>query len=73
MSNLDSRVIVALRRIRGGDIIYGEDTSQADLLGSYCKGMGLPEVLGDPQKTIPIPCRVGFPKIKYFPQSIICL
>ena len=73
MSNLDPRVIVALRRIYGGEFIYGEDTGQADLLGSYCKSMELPEVLGDPQKTVPIPCRVGFPRVKCFPQSIICL
>ncbi|RPB28028.1 hypothetical protein L211DRAFT_855676 [Terfezia boudieri ATCC MYA-4762] len=58
MSNLDSRLIVALRRIRGGEFIYGEDTGQADLLGPYCKMMGLLEVLGDPQRTVPIPCRL---------------
>ena len=73
MSNLDPRIIVALRRIRGGDFVYGEDTGQADLLGSYCKDIGLPEVLGDPQKTVPIPCRVGFPRVKCSPQAIMLI
>ena len=59
MSNLDSRVIVALRRMRAGEFIYGQDTGQADLLGGYCKDLGLPEELGDPAKMIPIPCRVS--------------
>jgi len=66
MSNLDPRVIVALRRIRSGDFIYGEDTNQAGLLGPYCKDLGLPEVLGDPQRTVPIPCRVSFSNAKGF-------
>lgn len=61
MSNLDSRVIVALRRIRAGEFIYGQDTGQADLLGSYCKDLGLPERLGDPAQTVPMPCRVRSP------------
>lgn len=61
MSNLDTRVLLALRRIYDGDFIYGEDTGQAELLGSYCKELGLPEELGDPTKSIPIPCLVGLP------------
>lgn len=49
----------ALRRVRRGEFIYGKETGQAELLSSYCRDLGLPEDLGDPVKTVPLPCQVG--------------
>lgn len=43
---------------RYGTWIYGKDTGMAGLLGSMCRDYGLPEDLGDPAKTIPIPCEL---------------
>ncbi|KAF8460266.1 integral membrane protein [Kalaharituber pfeilii] len=58
MAEIDSRIISALRRIRSGEFVYGNNTGQADLLGSLCKDVGLPEVLGDPAQTVPVPCKL---------------
>lgn len=55
-AEIDSRLIEALRRARQGKFVYGQETGQASLLCSMCRDLGLPEVWGDPTKTIPIPC-----------------
>ncbi|KAK4197191.1 hypothetical protein QBC40DRAFT_334228 [Triangularia verruculosa] len=55
---VDSRLIEALRRCHEGTLRYGEETGQADLLGSMCKDFDLPPVWGDPAKTIPFPCEI---------------
>lgn len=57
-AELDHRLLLALRHIRYGTWIYGKDTGMAPLLGSMCHDYGLPEDLGDPAKTIPIPCEL---------------
>jgi hypothetical protein len=56
LAAVDPRLVHALRQIRFGNFIYGKDTGYASLLGSMAKDLGLPEELGDPSKTIPIPC-----------------
>ena len=43
---------------RYGTWTYGKDTGMADLLGSMCHDYGLREELGDPARTIPIPCEL---------------
>jgi len=58
IANADERLIEALRRIRSGDFIYGQDTGQGYLLESYCEDMKLPRSWGDPAVTKPIPCEV---------------
>ncbi|KAF2432020.1 hypothetical protein EJ08DRAFT_586307 [Tothia fuscella] len=58
LSELDERLLHALREVRYGNFVYGKDTGMAPLLGSMCKELGLPEVWGDPEQTIPIPCEV---------------
>ncbi|KAG9228268.1 hypothetical protein BJ875DRAFT_477912 [Amylocarpus encephaloides] len=55
---VDHRLLLALRRTRYGEIKYGLETGQADLLGSMCKDYNLPESCGDPVKTIPFPCEI---------------
>ncbi|RVX70951.1 hypothetical protein B0A52_06109 [Exophiala mesophila] len=58
IAEIDSRLIQALRLVRQGDFVYGQDTGQAPLLQGMCKDLGLPEEWGDPAKTIPIPCEL---------------
>ncbi|KAE9972727.1 hypothetical protein BLS_003919 [Venturia inaequalis] len=58
IAELDERLLHALQQARYGNFVYGKETGFAPLLGSLCKDIGLPEVLGDPAKTIPIPCEV---------------
>lgn len=58
IAELDERLLHALQQARYGNFVYGKETGIAPLLGSLCKDIGLPEVLGDPAKTIPIPCKV---------------
>jgi hypothetical protein len=53
---VDPRLVHALRQVRFGNFIYGKDTGIAPLLGSMARDLGLPEELGDPAKTIPVPC-----------------
>ena len=55
---VDARLVTALQRIRSGDFVYGVDTGQGPLLGSYCYDLGLARRLGDPAQTVPIPCQV---------------
>lgn len=57
-AELDKRLLLALRHARFGTFVYGKDTGMAPLLGSMCKDYGLPEVDGDPAKTIPVPCEL---------------
>lgn len=55
---VDPRLIEALRRCHAGELRYGEDTGQADLLGSMCTDLGLPPAWGDPAVTNPFPCEI---------------
>ena len=57
-AQVDERLIEALRRMRRGEMVYGQETGQSELLQSMCKDFDLPPVLGDPAKTIPIPCEL---------------
>ncbi|KAF2404970.1 hypothetical protein EJ06DRAFT_5965 [Trichodelitschia bisporula] len=58
LADLDQRLIKVLREARYGNFVYGKDTGIKDLLGSFCRELGLPEKWGDPAVTIPIPCLV---------------
>ncbi|KAK0747630.1 hypothetical protein B0T21DRAFT_379638 [Apiosordaria backusii] len=55
---VDKRLIEALKRCHDGTLRYGEETGQADLLGSMCKDLDLPPEWGDPTKSIPFPCEI---------------
>jgi len=57
-AEVDGRLIEALRRCRSGALVYGQETGQADLLGSMCVDYNLPYVWGDPARTIPFPCEL---------------
>lgn len=57
-AKLDHRLLLALRHARYGTWVYGKDTGMSKLLGSMCYDYGLPEELGDPARTIPIPCEL---------------
>lgn len=54
----DQRLLTALRRMRWGDLVYGVETGQAELLESMCADYKMPLEWGDPVKTIPIPCEL---------------
>ncbi|QDS73743.1 hypothetical protein FKW77_004819 [Venturia effusa] len=58
MAELDERLLHVLQQARYGNFVYGKETGIAPLVGSLCKDLGLPEVWGDPAKTIPLPCEV---------------
>lgn len=55
---VDQRLLTALRRMRFGEIKYGQETGQAHLLQSMCKDYNWPLEYGDPVKSIPFPCEV---------------
>lgn len=55
---VDQRLLLALRRMRYGEIQYGVETGQAGLLQGMCEDYGLPLDYGDPVKSIPYPCEV---------------
>jgi len=55
---VDPRLIEALRRVRTGELRYGEDTGQAPLLGAMCQDYEWPLEWGDPAKSIPFPCEM---------------
>ncbi|KAL6247785.1 hypothetical protein RBB50_005133 [Rhinocladiella similis] len=57
-ADIDPRIIQALRLARRGEFIYGQDTGKAPLLQGLSRELGLPEVYGDPARTIPIPCEL---------------
>lgn len=55
---LDHRLVLALRHARYGTFQYGKDTGMAPLLGSMARDYGMPEHLGDPAQTVPVPCEL---------------
>ncbi|CZT41463.1 related to integral membrane protein [Rhynchosporium secalis] len=55
---VDQRLLLALRRMRYGEIKYGQETGQAYLLQDMCKDYNLPLDYGDPAKTVPYPCEI---------------
>jgi len=55
---VDQRLLIALRRMRYGEIKYGVETGQAHVLQGVCKKYNLPPDLGDPVKTIPYSCEI---------------
>ncbi|KAF2689648.1 hypothetical protein K458DRAFT_291865, partial [Lentithecium fluviatile CBS 122367] len=57
-ADLDHRLLLVLRHARYGTWVYGKDTGMGPLLGSLCHDYGLPEELGDPAVTIPVPCEL---------------
>ena len=57
-ADIDPRLIQVLRLCRQGDFVYGEDTGQAPVLTSLCNELGMPPEWGDPNRTIPIPCKL---------------
>lgn len=57
-AGLDHRLLLVLRHARYGTWVYGKDTGMAPLLGSLCHDIGLPEELGDPAVTVPVPCEI---------------
>lgn len=57
-AELDHRLVLALRHARYGTFCYGKDTGMAPLLGSLARDLDMPEELGDPAKTIPVPCEI---------------
>ncbi|ORX53977.1 hypothetical protein DM01DRAFT_1362932 [Hesseltinella vesiculosa] len=54
---MDVRLLDALRAIRDRTWLYGKDTGINDLLGNYCRDLGLPYELGLPERGR-IPCTV---------------
>ncbi|KAI9497490.1 hypothetical protein BDB00DRAFT_804708 [Zychaea mexicana] len=57
MSEMDDRLLKALRAIRNREWIYGKDTGLGDLLGDYAVGLGLPREMGNPMRGR-IPCQL---------------
>jgi hypothetical protein len=57
-ADLDHRLLLTLRHARHGTWVYGKDTGMRPLLASLCHDIGLPEELGDPAVTIPVPCEL---------------
>jgi hypothetical protein len=57
-AELDERLLEALRLARQGKWIYARETGQRGVLGKLCHDCGLDQSLGDPAKTVPIPCIV---------------
>lgn len=55
---VDERLVIALRRVRYGEIKYGVETGQAHVLQGMCKDYNLPMDYGDPVKSIPFPCEI---------------
>ena len=55
---VDERLVIALRRVRYGEIKYGVETGQAHLLQGMCTDYNLPMDYGDPVKSIPFPCEI---------------
>jgi hypothetical protein len=57
-AELDHRLVLALRHARYGTFCYGKDTGMAPLLGSLARDLNMPEEVGNPAKTIPVPCEL---------------
>lgn len=56
-ASVDGRLTEALRRMRTGEMRYGEDTEKS-LLQPMCEDFKWPEKWGDPAQTVPIPCEM---------------
>lgn len=56
-ASIDERLVVALQRVRGGAIRYGQE-GQAALLRGMCEDFGWPAEWGDPAVSIPFPCEM---------------
>lgn len=57
-AQIDKRIIEALRTGRRAEWTYGKPKGELDVLESFCKDHGYPEVWGDTSKTVPIPCEL---------------
>ena len=55
---VDQRLLLALRRVRFGEMKYGLETGQAHVLQGMCIDYNLPPEYGDPVKSIPFPCEI---------------
>lgn len=55
---VDGRLIEALRRMRSGEMRYGESNGQESLLQPMCAEYELPLEWGDPATAIPFPCEL---------------
>lgn len=55
-AQIDQRLLIALQRCRWGELKYGQDTGQGELLLPICKKFGYPEEWADLSKVWPIPC-----------------
>jgi hypothetical protein len=54
---VDQRLLVALRRLRSGDMKYGSPGNSEFLMG-MCKDYGWPLQYADPVNTVPFPCEM---------------
>ncbi|KAL6717480.1 hypothetical protein ACLMJK_005395 [Lecanora helva] len=57
-AQVDPRLIETLREARAGRFVYGKDGRPDKVLQDMCKDYHWPLEWGDPQKTIPVPCKV---------------
>jgi hypothetical protein len=57
-AQVDNRLVIALNRMRWGEIKYGVETGQAHILQGMCTDYNLPLEYGDPVKSIPYPCEI---------------
>jgi hypothetical protein len=57
-AQVDFRLIKALRLFQWGDLQYGRDTGQGDLIQGMCRQYGWPLSWGDPCRSIPFPCEI---------------
>jgi hypothetical protein len=53
---VDQRLLLALRKVRFGEIKYGLESGQAHVLQDMCKDYNWPLAWGDPVQSIPFPC-----------------
>jgi hypothetical protein len=57
-AQVDFRLIKALRLFQWGQLQYGRDTGQSELITGMCRDYGMPLEWGDPTKSIPFPCEI---------------
>jgi hypothetical protein len=55
---VDQRLLLALRKVRFGEIKYGLESGQAHVLQDMCKDYNWPLAWGDPVQSIPFPCNM---------------
>lgn len=56
---IDERLVNALRKMRYGEVKYGESTLEdTEFLQTMCKDYQLPMSFADPRKSIPFPCEL---------------